>query len=329
MNRFLACILLVCVGCADNVVGPGAEVVADTGSMDAMPDAAEPDVARNGPTCDDGPGAVFDERIRPLLEVDRPSSCSKCHAAGVNLAAFVTGDACSSMACLIAMDLVNLDDVYDSKLLTFIERGYEPEPNTGVTDVLVAREYNGIRQWIEWTAACPDACDLQDTSSCPAPQTPLIGEEPPPEEVVLPPLDIEGYPCDWESQLAAFRDYVFPPQSRCGHCHAENGAIAGVADAPVWLDAHKTVDGSARTVQRLIALGAFDFDNPQKSRFLLKPLAEAAGGIDHGGGSKFVDREDQLYVDALQWIRMQRECSLTRSVELDLTWTEAQRFDVP
>lgn len=259
--------------------------------------------------CSDGPGELFDRRIAPLLSQGRPSSCSKCHGAGIDLAAFVTGDACGSMACLVEQGMVDLDNPTDSQLLTFISRGFDPEPNTGVTDEMVATEYDGFLQWIEWTAQCQDACPEIGAQQCNVAPEPEPEPEPKPEP---PALNLDNYPCDIDSQARAFRDHAFPSQGRCGHCHAVNGAIAGAGGAPTWIAARQTVDGAKRTIHSLYALGAINLESPRKSRLVLKPLNEEYGGIEHAGGSKFRDTDDELYVAMVTWVTMQAQCDLFR-----------------
>lgn len=302
---FIATLLLAACG-GDEPVEPG-----PSQTQQAEPDMS---VSAGGPICEDGPGEVYERRIRPLLENDRPSSCSKCHAAGVHLSEFVTGDPCGSMACLVEQGMVDLERPRQSKLLEFIERGYEPAEDTGVTDVMVAREYTGFLEWIEWSAACLEQCPPTEGSlACPAPETPLVDDEEEPEVEPIPELTLENYPCTEDDQARAFKDWAFPAQSRCGHCHAVNGAIGGIADAPMWIAHKPTLLGAKRTISNLYNLGAIDHRFPEKSHVLLKPLHEDAGGIDHGGGGKFLDQTDELYVSLLQWIRMQAHCNLTRA----------------
>ena len=269
--------------------------------------------AASAPACEEGPGEVFETRIEPLLSRDRPASCTKCHAAGVNLSAFVTDDACGSMRCLVSQDLVDLDQPQESKLLEFIRRGFDPGENTGVTDEMVAAEYEGFLAWIEWSARCMDATCSDDVSQCPVPDTPLrttAVEEPeePEEPHEVLPLTLENYACGDEPQAQAFLDWVFPSQGRCGHCHAKDGAIAGVAGAPTWIEGKRNLHGAHKTIRNAYELGMINLDDPANSRMLLKPLKQEAGGIKHGGGGKFVDRTDELYVSMLTWITMQAEC---------------------
>lgn len=260
--------------------------------------------------CYDGPGELFEARIAPLLEQSRPSSCSKCHGAGIDLAAFVTGDACGSMACLVEQEMVDLDNPAQSQLLTFIERGFNPAPDSGVTEEMVAAEYDGFLAWIEWTAQCQDACPELASQQCNVSTEP--DRDPEPTRPEPPPLNLDNYPCTVEAQAQAFLDWTFPSQGRCGHCHAVNGALAGAGGAATWIGAHQNLNGALFTIQSLYAVGAINLESPPKSRLVLKPLHEDYGGIEHAGGSKFRDTNDTLYIAMVQWLRMQAQCDLYR-----------------
>lgn len=312
MSRLLAISMLLAASACGT---PSVPANADAG-RDAHPDDVLDDGSFDAAICAAGPGEIYERRIEPLISQDRPSSCSKCHAAGVDLAAFVRGDPCSTMACLVERDLVDLQRPHSSKLLEFIDRGHLPGPNTGVTDAMVAEEYSGFLAWIEWSADCMESgCGDVSTACGDPPPTPLAdadaGTDADTDAAVdmgPPPMTLANYPCDGPRQAAAFRDHVFPSHARCGHCHAEDGAIAGIAGAPTWISADQDLDGARQTITNLYALGAIDFDNPRKSRVLLKPLREDEGGIEHGGGGKYQDREDDLYKAFYAWILMQRQC---------------------
>lgn len=55
--------------------------------------------------------------------------------------------------------------------------------------------------------------------------------------------------------------------------------------------------------------GLVDLSAPAASLLLLKPLAESAGGVMHGGHDKFANQDDPAYVDFLAWIEREAECS--------------------
>lgn len=56
-------------------------------------------------------------------------------------------------------------------------------------------------------------------------------------------------------------------------------------------------------INYLWTLANVDIANPGQSPLLLKPLAEAAGGVLHGGGPIFADTNDPNYQALLNWIQ--------------------------
>ena len=64
---------------------------------------------------------LYKRRIEPLVSGAIPSSCNQCHLSGVELAMFQGNNACETMACLTAMDLINLDDPESSEILNQIK----------------------------------------------------------------------------------------------------------------------------------------------------------------------------------------------------------------
>ncbi|MCA9710530.1 MAG: hypothetical protein KDK70_32110, partial [Myxococcales bacterium] len=74
---------------------------------------------------------LYERRIAPLLEDDRPSTCNQCHLAGVDLSLFLQDTPCATMACMVAEGLVDLDRPDDSLVLSWIERA---EPSGGITE---------------------------------------------------------------------------------------------------------------------------------------------------------------------------------------------------
>ena len=62
------------------------------------------------------------------------------------------------------------------------------------------------------------------------------------------------------------------------------------------------------TVDNLLESDYLDFNDPEESLILLKPLAEEKGGVEHGGGTKFSKRTDRLYIAMLRWINHVAAC---------------------
>ncbi len=265
---------------------------------------------------------LFERRIKPLITDDRPSSCNRCHLTGLNLNLFVRDTSCEAMSCLIAQDLVNLEAPEESTILSWIGRG-EPESNL-ITEEIVEREYEAFYEWISYSASChQEVCagaGLMCGDETP-PEVSRPGEEPEPE---CDPEDHESceqershehreyfgprfWVCEEDGMQKAFHDVIMPWTTRCEHCHVEDPLI-DVGDPPAWLVEGVSLDSSAETMERLEILGAFDVVDPELSLFVRKPLDEDAGGVFHGGGSKFEDDSDPTYRDMLAWLRLYKRC---------------------
>ncbi len=113
--------------------------------------------------CSEAEGlAVFRQRIEPLLDESRPSSCNSCHLTGIPLDSFVRDTPCQSMACLLDKELVDFADVERSLILTWIEQG-QPHPEM---QGAAQAEYEGFRAWIAYSARCHAAVCGQIAEPC-------------------------------------------------------------------------------------------------------------------------------------------------------------------
>jgi hypothetical protein len=99
----------------------------------------------------------------------------------------------------------------------------------------------------------------------------------------MPPLDQK-----------VFMSEVLPLFDRRGcasiHCHG-----SGTHPFPLTGGAYADLD-FYRTADQV------EFDDPPSSLLLLKPLAEAAGGVPHNAGDIFLDRTDPDYLILARWI---------------------------
>src|SRR5262249_20732444 len=87
--------------------------------------------------------------------------------------------------------------------------------------------------------------------------------------------------------LSFFRERIEPVlQSVCAQCHAAPGkASFSLVVRPGGALSDADTQKNFETVLKLLDPG-----KPEKSKFLLKPLAEKDGGVKHGGG-------DRIYKD--------------------------------
>src|SRR5436190_22679904 len=102
---------------------------------------------------EDSASDIFTRRILPLAKADKPSSCTECHAAGVDLSQYIRTDAAGTFAALRSAGLVNAEQPEKSKLLEFIAR--TPEKGDAVVARLRAEELAAFRTWISAAAKDP------------------------------------------------------------------------------------------------------------------------------------------------------------------------------
>jgi hypothetical protein len=252
--------------------------------------------------CFDESGALYEQRIKPLLETDRPKSCNQCHLSGIDLSLFVRDTMCETRACLIENGLLDTNNVDNSLILTWISRA-QPESEL-ITQEVIDEEYQGFREFLELlascgTAACQSSCGAsQGPGSCPR---------------KLEPLDTTATeastPCDGLSIEQAFLENVFPWRDRCYPCHHTDQLKADPA-APRWIEVEGPCEAAAViTLRNVIDGGYIDTGDPTQSLLLLKPLAEAYGGVEHGGTDKFHSTDDRAYSSFLSFAEYYAACA--------------------
>lgn len=263
----------------------------------------EPVVEPPPPVCTTGEhDAFYEQRINPLLLADAPSTCSQCHLGGVDLSLFVRDDPCSSIACLRALDLIDLANPAASAVLGWIQRA---TPDSAlITPELIAAEHEGFLGWITWNATCPEVCA---TAVCEPPSSPDVCPLVPVSEVVISHEDRPD-DCSPRALEELFTRTVYPWRGRCYPCHFSNHR-GPPDDAPRWLASGESceLDG-LRTAHNLVEGDYLNLSAPDQSLILLKPLAEDAGGLVHGGHDKFQDTDDLMYRALHTWISRLAAC---------------------
>lgn len=251
--------------------------------------------------------SLYQKRIEPLLLDERPKSCNQCHLSGVDLALFLREDPCTSMACLKNQGLVNFEDPESSVVLAWIDRA-NPESDL-ITDQVIREERDGFLEWITFNATCgervcgsiQDACAPVDGS----PSNCEVGVD------VRKLHDAPGEDCSSRSLEQLFLQNVYAWRGRCFPCHFE-GAASEKLGAPVWVDdAGNCETASLRTMHNVFRRHLVDMVTPLESKLLLKPLAVSKGGVEHGGGDKFHNRDDQAYQDFEAWILRAADCKFS------------------
>lgn len=269
-----------------------------SGSADASADTGS-SMPACGPEELDG---LYAKRIAPLLAEDRPSSCNECHLSGIDLGSFVRDSPCQTMACMTEQGLVDLQAPEQSLILDWIARA-DPASEL-VTQETIDQEYEGMLEWIEYSASCgAQACEPIENP---------CGEAPTWEDCEVPvaahgqesmPWDDPG-DCSEPTLEAMFAAKVYAWRGRCFPCHFADSDF----DAPSWIQVGACELGSLHTMRDVLERGLVNLDDPTRSELLLRPLAVQSGGVEHGGGDKFQSDQEGAYLDFLAWIQRYAQC---------------------
>jgi len=283
-----------------DALAAGSDAV-DTDS--GAPDAAGPADVSPPAACKPGTMSdLFEKKIKPLVTKGQPTTCNQCHLSGVDLGMFVQDSPCKSMACMQEKGMVDLSAPAKSQILTWIAKA-KPQSELITTDVQKA-EHDAFLQWITWSAEC-------QSWACGAIADPC-GSVSPPVPVPSKPM-IGG--CDEAALVASFDALVYKWRDRCSHCHAPYGKDYKSSGSPGWLHADAGKGGAIYTMYNVLGLPGLpglpviNVAKPADSLLLRKPLHKpAVGGISHGGGQKFKDKNDPSYKDFLKWIEQFAAC---------------------
>ncbi len=283
---------------------PSAEADPSTGtSGEPGSTTAEPTTGMTGttgttgaPSCDGLSDDLYDKRIAPLLATDRPKTCNTCHLSGIDLEMFVQETPCQTMACLDERGLVDLEDPKASTILQWIARADPASPL--IDQQVIDEEYAAFLAWIEATATCGGCYEGDAPCGSAAPQ--VCEADDPKNEQYDDPGD-----CSPLTLETLFRRRVYAWRGRCSPCHFDDNAV----EAPKWIATGACELGSLTTMRNVFRRELVDLDDPAASLLLLKPLAESAGGVEHGGHAKFADVDDPAYIDFLSWISREAACT--------------------
>jgi hypothetical protein len=262
----------------------------------------EPDAPR---ACtDEAALALFDQRIAPLLSGDKVSSCNECHLSGIELSLYARADPCTTMACMVESGIVDLTRPDDSLVLDWILRAEPGSPL--ITEQVIRSEHDAVREWIDYNARCgatvcepvQNPCGTATAATCEVPSSAAADGRKP----FADPGDCRDVTIE-----AGFAALVYSWRGRCYPCHFDSRPD-GNEDAPRWVHDDECDLGAVESMHDVIELGLLDANDPSQSLLLLKPLAIAAGGVEHGGGDKMHDADDPAYRDFLAWIERWAQC---------------------
>ena len=297
--RHLLLTALALAGCTPG--GPSADGSGSTSEPSSSSAPTSSGTTGDGTTasavnCTAASNDLFNKRIAPLLATDRPKTCNTCHLSGVDLAMFVQEDACQTMACLDSRGLVDLTDPTSSVVLQWISRADPASPL--IDQAVIDEEYSGFLAWIESTAEC-GLC-YTGATPCGEPVEAVCAADDPAQDPFEDPGD-----CSPVTREALFRHKVYAWRDRCYPCHFDNTDY----EAPKWIATGACELASLGTMRNVLERNLVDYQDPAASLLLLKPLAETAGGVEHGGGDKFHSVDEPAYLDFRAWIEREVACT--------------------
>ncbi len=226
---------------------------------------------------------VFKKRILPIFQSPNPSSCVQCHLADVDLKDYILPDPEKTFRNLRDQGLIDLKRPEQSKIVQLIERGQgvKTASTFPIGDSKAERE--AFIAWIKASAADPRLRDA-----------PVLAEQD--KKAPASPKDVIRHGRK-DQLLKSFEQDVWAWRFRCMNCHTEGTAQNDKMKKEhgprvAWVKK----DGAEATMEYLIESRLIDFDKPDNSLLLRKPLGEK-----HGGGLKFVVG-DQAYKGFRAWI---------------------------
>jgi hypothetical protein len=254
--------------------------------------------------------ALYQERIEPLFEDDRPSTCSECHLSGLDLSLFLRPTPCETMACLIDQGLVDEADPEHSTILSWITRA-KPQSEL-ITQQIIDEEYAGFRDWIRYNVECEECAD----TACNFTEGGAFCESELEPVATYDPAEADPGDCEDETLLELFTNTIYITRGRCSPCHVNNYP-EDKYEAPQWLDVQGDCESaSRRTLLNIESRGLIDWQSPMDSLIIKKPLAEEFGGVEHGGHDKFYDpKTDVAYKNFTYFVERYTECRSAGSDE--------------
>ncbi len=248
---------------------------------------------------------LYSQRIEPLLQSDRTASCNQCHLAGVDLSNFLQETPCQTMACMVNSGVVDLASPEDSLVLSWIRKS-EPDSEL-ITAQIIEQEHQGFLAWIEYHAACGKRVCDEVENNCGVP--PLHTEcEIPVANVLIQMPTSAPEDCHEKSLEQLFADKVYSLRGRCYPCHFESNQDPE-NPAPRWIATGECAPASLQTLRNVLRNDYVDTESLYDSLLLTKPLAQLAGGLEHGGHDKFLDANDAGYQDFLDWLGRYQRCT--------------------
>ena len=254
-------------------------------STPAKEPASQPDMSSSSTPAETSVAAkVFEDRIAPIFKSPDPSSCARCHLAAVDLKDYILPSAKDTFLALRDQGLINLDRPEESKILKLINRGAGDPQAAGLISAKKQKaEYDAFAAWIK---ACAADAVLRNA---PGPEKGIV--------LAVKPVEVVRH-ARKDRMIESFESNVWSMRFRCMNCHTEGSPqndklVKEHGPRVAWFKK----GGPEATMDYLLSSKLIDFEKPERSLLLLKPLNE----VKHGGGVKFVVG-DQGYRAFRAWV---------------------------
>jgi hypothetical protein len=231
---------------------------------------------------------VFERRIMPIFKSPKPSSCTECHLAGVDLKQYILPSSEQTFLSLRDQGLVDLKSPDKSKILKLISmRDPAAKATEGAALIHETARKAEFDAFAEWIKAC--AGDEKLVAAPKLAKT-ALAEPARPVEVI--------HHARKDKLLESFENSIWAMRFRCMSCHIEgtkeNDKLkAEHGEQVAWFKK----GGPQATLDYLLASKLIDFEKPEESLLLKKPLL----AVPHKGGKKFLVG-DQGYKAFRGWL---------------------------
>lgn len=208
--------------------------------------------------------ALFEQRILPIFQAKKPSSCTECHLSGVDLKDYIQPNQNKTFASLVNVGLIDVEKPDDSKILRFINR--RPDEPSVITDKVRRQEHDAFQAWIRAAVKDPELLASKSSES--------IGPRIPDEFIRHARKD---------RVLASFIENVWTEVGRCAACHSpdqNHKQVKEHGEQVSWI----TLRDPQTTLNHMVDAGIISSDEPLESLLLTKPTMQ----VEHGGGQKLV-----------------------------------------
>jgi hypothetical protein len=233
--------------------------------------------------------AIYQRRIVPLLQADRPSSCSACHFRGVRLDEFFHEDSAATFAELRSRGWIDVKKPEESKILGFLSKKTESADPQSLHEKVRVQEFEAVRDWIEAAAMEPE----------------LIPREPAVENELVTDAELMRHG-RFDQATVRFIDAIWSQLGRCINCHSplrNKKLVEEHGESISWI----VPNDPQATLLHLRDAKLIDVDKAEQSLIRTKPTAL----VEHGGGPKFlVDSETDT-----QWLAFLTDLAETIKIE--------------